>query len=128
MNNLHRHRAGLLIASVALLTVMSGTSQAADSGIEGVISVSPSRPGPQRVDEPSKAPVANTAFVVQKGEEKVASFTTDAHGHFQVSLPPGHYIITRTDPGARIGHWHFEADVVAGKMAAVDWTGDSGMR
>lgn len=104
------------------------TAPAGDSGIEGVICVSPSRPGPQRADAPSKAPVANTAFVVQKGEAKVTSFTTDAEGHFKVTLPPDHYIVSRADGGAAIGRWRFEVDVVAGKMARVDWTGDSGMR
>ncbi len=128
MNTRYRRHLGWVLASVLLPIAMAETAPAADTGIEGVISVSPSRPGPQRVDAPSKAPVANTTFVVMQGEEKVASFTTDAQGHFQVSLGPGHYIISRTDPGSAIGHWHFEVDVVAGKMAAVDWTGDSGMR
>lgn len=109
------------------MIAMAETAPAAETGIEGVIYVSPSRPGPQRADAPSKAPVANTAFVVQKGEEKVASFTTDSEGHFQVSLPPGHYIVSRENAGA-IGRLRFEVDVVAGKMTRVDWTGDSGMR
>ena len=32
------------------------------------------------------------------------------------------------DPGAAIGHWRFEVDVVANEMTKVHWTGDSGMR
>lgn len=128
MSHAHRHWVRLLIATVVFVTVTSGTSQAGDSGIDGTISFSPSRPGPQRIGEPSKAPAANIAFVVKKGDEKVASFTTDAQGHFHVSLPPGHYTISRSEPASGIGHWQFEVDVVAGKMAAVDWTGDSGMR
>jgi hypothetical protein len=110
------------------MIAMAETAPAADTGIEGVICVSPSRPGPQRADAPSKAPVANTAFIVQKGKEKVASFTTDSEGHFQVSLPPGHYIVSREDARAAIGRLRFEVEVVAGKMTRVDWTGDSGMR
>ena len=107
---------------------MTNAAPADDSGIEGVISVSPSRPGPQREGESNKAPVPNTAFVVKRGEEKVTSFTTDSTGHFHVTLPPGHYIISREGPGTGIGRWQFEVDVAAGKMASVDWTGDSGMR
>ena len=109
------------------MIAMAETAPAAETGIEGVICVSPSRPGPQRADAPSKAPVANTGFVVQKGEEKVASFTTNSEGHFQVSLPPGHYVVSRENAGA-IGRWRFEVDVMAGKMTRVDWIGDSGMR
>ncbi len=129
-NRFCRHLSWVCWVFVSLFFVfaMAETTFADGSGIAGVISVSPSRPGPQRVDAPSKAPVAKTAFVVMKGEEKVASFITDAEGHFQVSLPPGHYLIRREDPGAAIGHWRFEVDVAAGKMSTVDWTGDSGMR
>ncbi|MGI8956743.1 MAG: carboxypeptidase-like regulatory domain-containing protein [Chthoniobacterales bacterium] len=111
---------------------MAETAPASENGIEGVIYISPSRPGPQRIDMPNKAPVANIDFVVLKGKEKekekVASFTTDAEGHFRVTVPPGHYTITRKDGGATIGRWHYEVEVVAGKMAQVDWTADSGMR
>jgi len=127
MNNANRLLVGLVVASVSLLVIVAGTLRAADSGIDGVITVSPSRPGPTRPGD-LPAPVANIAFVVKKGDEKVSSFTTDAAGHFHVVLPPGQYVVSREDPGARIGRWQFEAIVEAGKMTAVHWTGDSGMR
>ena len=57
----------------------------------------------------------------------MASFTTDGEGSFRILLPPGHYVVARPDAGL-IGHWHFETDVVAGKITKVQWTGDSGMR
>jgi hypothetical protein len=66
--------------------------------------------------------------VVKKGDATVASFTTDSGGRFRVLLPPGHYVVTREDPGAAVGHWRFEADVAGGAMTNVNWTGDSGMR
>ncbi|MBA3650976.1 MAG: carboxypeptidase regulatory-like domain-containing protein [Chthoniobacterales bacterium] len=66
---------------------------------------------------PSKAPVANIDFVVLKGEEKVASFTTDEEGHFRVVVPPGHYTITRKEGAPTIGRWRHEVEVVAGQMA-----------
>jgi hypothetical protein len=121
-------RLGGIFAVLLLVFTMSQIVHATDSGIEGIISVSPARPGPTREGEPDKMPVANTAFVVKQGDEKVTSFTTDAAGHFRVTLPPGHYVVTREEPGAAIGHWHFEVDVASGKMASVNWTGDSGMR
>jgi hypothetical protein len=116
--------AGLLIAPMAF----SQTPTPVPSGIEGVIMVSPSRPGPIRKDRPSAAPAGNITFVVKKGETRAASFTTDADGGFRVLLPPGHYIVLREEPGARIGHWRFEVDVVSGTIAKVNWVGDSGMR
>jgi hypothetical protein len=117
--------AALLIAPMAF----SQTPTPGSSGIEGVIMVSPSRPGPIRKDRPSSpAPAGNLAFVVKNGDARVASFTTDAEGRFRVLLPPGHYIVLREDPGARIGHWRFEVDVAQGTIAKVNWVGDSGMR
>jgi hypothetical protein len=98
------------------------------SGIEGVIFVSPIRPGPIRKDEPNMGPAGNVTFVVMKADAKITSMTTDPEGRFRVSLPPGHYIVTRDEPGAKIGHWRFEADVKAGEMTNVQWTADSGMR
>ena len=90
--------------------------------------VSPSRPGPIRKDVPSTAPAANVTFAVMKADERVASLTTDAEGRFRILLPPGRYTVLREDPGARIGHWRFEAEVKADEITAVRWVGDSGMR
>ena len=119
-----------VVLLLALLAPMASaqTPTPGPSGIEGVIMVSPSRPGPIRKDTPNAMPAANLQFVVKKEDARVASFITDAEGHFQVSLPPGHYTVLREDPGARIGHWRFEVEVVSGSIAKVNWTGDSGMR
>ncbi len=127
MKNRYYLRWSGLLATVLLAFAMTATAPADDTGIEGVISVSPARPGPQQEGAPDKAPVANTTFIVKQGEERVTSFTTDAKGRFRVTLPPGHYIVTR-ETAAAIGHWSFEVEVATGKMATVDWTGDSGMR
>lgn len=108
--------------------MMAETPAPIASGIEGVISVSPSRPGPIRKDGPSTAPAGGIEFVVKRAETRVTSFITDAEGRFRVSLPPGHYTVLREDPGAAIGHWQFEVDVAPGAVQKVNWTGDSGMR
>jgi len=97
------------------------------SGIEGVILVSPPRPGPLRKEGPSVAPAGHLEFVVKKADARVTTFTTDEAGKFRVSLPPGHYVILREDSGVGPGHWQFEADV-GSAMTKVTWTGDSGMR
>jgi putative endonuclease len=116
-----------LLLGVALISG-GQTPSPALSGIEGVISVSPNRPGPIKKDRPNIGPARNVEFVVKKGESKVATFTTDEEGHFRILLSPGHYVVMREDAGSRIGHWRFEADVLAGEVTKVNWTGDSGMR
>ena len=112
-----------LIPSVTAQTPTPGLS-----GIEGLIMVSPSHPGPIRKDRPNAKPAGNVKFVVKTTDAQIASFTTDAEGRFHVSLPPGHYTVTREDPGARIGRWRWEADVKSGEVTKVQWTADSGMR
>jgi hypothetical protein len=119
--------AAALIALFSL-TAVAETLPAGTSGIEGVVFVSPNRPGPITKDGPSRGPAGNVQFLVKAGDATVKTFTTDGEGRFQIALPPGHYVILREGPGARIGRWRFEADVVAGEMTKVDWTADSGMR
>jgi hypothetical protein len=104
-------------------------SPSAGTALEGVIVISPARPGPTREGVSNAAPLANIEFIVQKGDATVASFTTDAKGAFRISVPPGHYTISRKAPVGRIGHFGpFEVDVVEGQTTKVNWTCDSGMR
>jgi hypothetical protein len=127
----HGFLSSIAVTLIALvcMTAVAETPSPNPSGIEGNIVVSPSRPGPIRKDEgPSVAPVYNTQFVVKAGDAIVKTFATDGEGHFQVALPPGHYVIMREEAAPRVGRWHFEADVVAGQVTKVNWTADSGMR
>lgn len=107
---------------------MAETPTPAPSGIEGMVSISPSRPGPIRKGVPSEAPAGDIEFVVKQYDARITSFTTDAEGHFRITLPPGHYTVLREDAGARIGRWRFEVDVPPGEFTKVNWTADSGMR
>jgi hypothetical protein len=117
------------LITLACMTAVAETPAPVMSGIEGSIVVSPTRPGPIRKDEePSVAPVGNVQFVVKAGDAIVKTFTTGDDGHFQVALPPGHYVILREGAAPRVGRWRFEADVVAGQVTKVNWTADSGMR
>jgi hypothetical protein len=117
-----------LLVSFFPLISMSNTPTPSPSAVEGLILVSPSRPGPLRKEDSGGAPAGNIEFVVKKGNLNVEAFTTNAEGRFRISLPPGHYTVTREDPGAAIGHWQFEVDVHAGETVKVAWTGFSGMR
>jgi hypothetical protein len=118
----------LFFALIPFMLAATPTPDSLSSGIEGVIMVSPSHPGPTRKDEPDAAPAANITFAVMKADAKIASVTTDAEGRFRIALPPGQYIVLRGDPGARVGHWRFEAEVKPGEMTSVRWVADSGMR
>ena len=100
------------------------------TGIEGVITVSPTRPGPIRAgsDIPNAAPLPNAVFSVENEKGKVTSFTTDSEGRFRVSLKPGRYVIALAEHRFPRPCGPFEIDVVSAKMAKVEWRCDTGMR
>ena len=105
------------------------TPSGAETGIEGVITISPTQAGPVRDDSPASRPLANAAFAVENEKGEVASFTTDAQGDFRTSVPPGHYKVSMKGRKSSIGRFGpFEVDVVAGKMTKVQWECDSGIR
>ena len=104
------------------------TQSGSETGIEGVITIDPSRPGPVRVDAPS-SPLANTAFIVESQKGEITSFTTDDQGRFRMPLAPGHYKVSLKGKTGGIGRFGpFEVDVVAGQMTKVQWRCDSGIR
>ena len=100
------------------------------TGIEGVITVSPTRPGPIRAgsDIPNAAPLPNALFSVENEKGKVTSFTTDSEGRFRVSLKAGHYIIALAEHRFPRPCGPFEIDVESAKMTKVEWRCDTGMR
>ncbi|HEU0274376.1 MAG TPA: carboxypeptidase-like regulatory domain-containing protein [Candidatus Udaeobacter sp.] len=121
------------IAIVGLLMccdcLIGQTPSGSETGIEGLIMVSPAQPGPVRADAPDSTPLANAAFVVENQKGEVTSFNTDDQGHFRKLLAPGHYKVSLKGKRGGIGHFGpFEVDVVAGKMTNVQWNCDSGLR
>ena len=121
----------MLILAVMCTSFSSGqTPSGAQTGIEGIITISPTQAGPVRDDSPGSKPLANATFVVEneKGAE-VASFTTDDQGRFRVPLTPGHYTVSKEGKKHGIGHYGpFDVDVVAGRMTNVQWECDTGIR
>lgn len=111
-----------------LLLVLPGLALAQPSGLEGSILISPVQGGPTRQGASDTKPLPHAEFVVKNGDETVASFQTDAQGHFQVSLGPGHYTVVKKEGGAMGSYGPFEVDVAAGKMKTVEWKCDSGIR
>ena len=117
------------LIAMAVCTSTAQTPSGGESGIEGIISISPARPGPVRVDEAGSVPLANTTFVIENDSREIASFTTDDKGHFRAAVPPGHYKVLLKGRKSTIGRFGpFEVDVVAGKMTNVQWQCDSGIR
>ena len=118
---------GLLFMAASVYAEQSPSG--AETGIEGVITISPVQPGPIRDDAPGSKPLANAAFVVENEKGEVTSFTTDDQGHFRTSLAPGHYKVSIKGRKSGIGRYGpFEVDVVTGKMTKVQWECDSGIR
>ena len=118
-----------LVCCVARAETSPTPSPESGTGVEGLIALRNYRPGPVREADPESIPLVNTTFVVKKGDEAVASFTTDEQGRFRISLPSGHYSITKKDWTTRVGHYGpFEVDVVAGEMKKVQWNCDTGMQ
>ena len=105
------------------------TPSAGQSGIEGVITISPVNPGPVRIGAAASMPLANITFAVEKNNGEVTSFTTDDQGRFRILLPPGHYKISLKGRKSGIGRFGpFEADVAPSKMTKVQRECDSGIR
>lgn len=122
----------LFLALVTPYASMSSGQIESDrgAGIEGVITISPTRPGPIRAgsDIPTSAPLPNAVFTVQNEKGKVASFTTDNEGRFRVSLKPGHYEVALAEHRFPRPCGPFEIDVESAKMTKVEWRCDTGMR
>ena len=123
-----------LSTAVAVLIMCAGflpgqTRAGSETGIEGVITIDPARPGPVRADAPSSRPLANATFVVENQKGETTSFTTDDQGRFRTPLAPGHYKVSLKGRTSSIGRYGpFEVDVVAGQTTKVQWQCDSGMR
>jgi len=117
-----------------VLTMCAGflpgqTQSGSETGIEGVITISPIQAGPVRADAPSSRPLANATFVVENQKGATTSFTTDDQGRFRTPLAPGHYKVSLKGRTSSIGRYGpFEVDVVAGQTTKVQWQCDSGMR
>ena len=85
--------------------------------------------GPVKQGVPDSKPLANTTFVVKKGDLTITSFTTDDQGRFRISLPPGHYSISKKDWKSRVGFYGpFEVDIAPDQVKKVQWNCDTGMQ
>ena len=118
----------LLLVNGSLASAESDATRG--SGVEGVVMVSPTWPGPIKKgsEKPNVAPVAGAVFSVSNNKGTVTSFTTDGEGRFRLSLSPGHYVVSLTENRFARPCGPFEIDVGPGKMIKVEWRCDSGMQ
>lgn len=129
MRNLLALLAMVFAALTCVMFAETSPSPKPETGIEGVVTISPTHGGPIRQGEDSSRPLPETAFIVRKGDAEVARFTTDAQGRFQVALPPGEYQVLARDQKHKFGGWGpFPVQVEAGKMTKKNFDCDSGMR
>ena len=119
----------VLFSGLLLAETPSTPNAEPGTGLEGVIMAGPIQGGPTRQGVPDSRPLPNTEFVVVKENSTVASFKTDDEGRFRISLPPGHYTISRKNWNAGIGSYGpFEVDIIAGQIKKVQWDCDTGLR
>jgi hypothetical protein len=127
-----RKNVGLFLALLLTFGSMSSGQIEPDqaTGVEGVVTVSPTRPGPIRKGSeiPNAAPLPSAVFTVRNEKGTVTSFTTDSEGRFRISLKPGHYVIALAEDRFPRPCGPFNIDVVSGKMAKVESRCDTGMR
>lgn len=133
-------RLALLIASASLVLAGCGDEGSVDrpddqpaSGISGQVLLGPQCPV-ESVDEPcDDVPAADVLVSVSEqipGEayaagEPVATTRTDAHGTFELALPPGEYVVT-ADAGMSCEL--MDARVAAGTHTTVEVPCDTGIR
>ena len=99
------------------------------TGIQGMVTISPTRPGPaRRGADAARGPLPNAVFTVATDKGTIASFTTGADGRFRLSLQPGHYVVSLAEHRFPRPCGPFEIDVISGKMTEVEWGCDTGMR
>src|SRR4029453_8775920 len=82
-----------LLFLIVCASVARSDSKAGNTGITGVVLVTPIRPGPIRAgsETPTAAPLPNATFTVTSDSGAVTRFTTDTMGRFKIFLEPGHY-------------------------------------
>ncbi len=104
-----------------------------DSGIRGTISLGPTCPGPQRIDQICTQPYAATLIITRPdGTEAARVTSSEIDGSFSVDLPAGDYTIAPLkDPQKPLpAPRPATVDVVveAGAYTQIDIQFDTGMR
>ena len=100
------------------------------SGIKGIVLLSPSCPGPERLDRPCPQSPYKGSLVIRRvsDEKEVAHTETDDNGRFRVTLPPGRYFIVNA-PGPVYPRIYSPAiEVRRNRFTSAKIQADTGMR
>jgi hypothetical protein len=103
---------------------------AAQSGIEGIVTLGPACPGPQSnvLPCPDKPYQATLVFLDSQGREQ-ARVTSGTDGRYRVTLAPGRYTVVPLNPSSGLPHASsVDATVSSGAYTTVNITYDSGIR
>jgi Prealbumin-like fold domain len=126
---LQRFRIVLPVLALSSWFFEAQAQSVSGTGIEGVITIGPIRPGPPSDVIPSSKPLANATFAVESENRVITSFTTDEQGRFRILLEPGHYTVSMKDKKGAMGRYgRFDVHVIAGQMTKVEWQCDTGLR
>lgn len=118
-----------LIAIVISAFVMASSASAASSSVGGTVTVSPSCPGPQRIDQECVSPLGGVQVrLVDPTGKTVGVAQTSAQGEFEIVAPPGTYQLEVAIEGRLPRCPPSSVTVVGGKKSAVRISCDSGMR
>jgi hypothetical protein len=120
----------LVAAAMSSLACVSMRVSAAESGVNGTVTVSPARPGPQVAGEPSARPLSGVEVQLRDAAGTiVARANADSNGEFHILVPAGQYELH-----IDTHHGHFprcqgqSLQVADGLITHVDIACDSGMR
>lgn len=119
-----------LLLLIVYPSIARSESRPGNTGITGVILVTPIRPGPikKESESPKAAPLPHAAFTVTSDSGTTTRFMTDTIGRFEILLKPGHYAVSLAENRFPKPCGPFEVSVERGKMTNVEWRCDSGMR
>lgn len=124
------HRRLLVLVFIGTALALTWTMGiATDTVITGHVILSPSCPGPERIDRPCTAPFADIPVELRDAQGAVVARTvTSSDGHFQLSAPAGSHTIrvVTTRPYPRCASP--KIDIPANQSAPVQVGCDTGMR
>jgi hypothetical protein len=105
-------------------------SPTSGSGIEGLVTLGPTCPGPTRIDDPKcqDQPYQATITIQNTSGLEVAQVSSDTAGKFQVELPAGTYTLHPETPNRFPTAQDMQVTVNAGEYTQVTIQYDSGMR